>query len=233
MNEKAQPNQSSQADDDLVLVDRVLAGDHRSFEPLVRRHERRVFRVTFAVLGNIEDAEEAMQDAFIKAFRYLSQFRREARFTTWLTRIAVNEALQKRQVRRDLVSLDDSRGVEGQSEERFMPRRFESWRADPEKLYGKQELRSLIEGAIRSLPTLYREALILRDVEEMSAEEAAEAIGITVPALKSRLLRARLMMREALAASLEQPPTLGNKILHAAGDMGTAFAMRVMRAAGK
>lgn len=219
--------------DDLALIDRVLAGDARSFEPLVRRHERRVFRVTLAVLGNIEDAEEAMQDAFIKAFRHLSQFRRESRFTTWLTRIAVNEALQKRQARKDLVSLDDSRGIEGQDEERFMPRRFESWRADPEKLYGKQELRRIIEGAIQSLPTIYREALVLRDVEEMSAEEAAEVIGITVPALKSRLLRARLIMREALAAALEQPPTLGKKILHRAQDMGTAVAMRMMRAAGK
>ncbi len=233
MNEQAQPNESCQADDDLVLIERVLAGDHRSFEPLVRRHERRVFRVTLAVLGNIQDAEEAMQDAFIKAFRHLSQFRRESRFTTWLTRIAVNEALQKRQARRDLVSLDDSRGIEGQNEEQFLPRRYEAWRADPEKLYGKQELRRLIEGAIQSLPTIYREALVLRDVEEMSAEEAAEAIGITVPALKSRLLRARLMMREALAASLERPPTLGKKILHAAGDMGTALAMRLMRTAGK
>lgn len=219
--------------DDLILIDRVLAGDSRSFEPLVRRYERRVFRVTMAVLGNVQDAEEAMQDAFIKAFRHLRQFRRESRFTTWLTRIAVNEALQKRQTRKDLVSLDDSRGVEGQSEERFLPQRFESWRANPEKLYGKQELRRLIENAIQSLPTIYREALVLRDVEEMSAEEAAEAIGISVPALKSRLLRARLMMREALAASLEQPPTFGKKILHAAQDMGTAVAMRMMRAAGK
>ena len=233
MNEQAQPTKSGPADEDLVLVERVLAGDHRSFEPLVRRHERRVFRVTLAILGNVEDAEEAMQDAFIKAFRHLSQFRRESRFTTWLTRIAVNEALQKRQARRDHVSLDDSRGVDDQSEERFMPRRFESWRADPEKLYGKQELRRLIERAIQSLPTIYREALVLRDVEEMSAAEAAEAIGITVPALKSRLLRARLMMREALAASLEQPPTRSRKISHTAGDMGTALAMRLMRVAGK
>ena len=216
-----------------MLVDRVLAGDPRSFEPLVRRHERRVFRITLAVLGNIEDAEEAMQDTFIKAFRHLSQFRRESRFTTWLTRIAVNEALQNRQARRDLVSLDDSRGVEGQSEKRFMPRRFETWRADPEKLYGKQELRRLIEAAIHSLPAIYREALVLRDVEEMSAAEAAEAIGITVAALKSRLLRARLMMRETLAASLEERPTLGKKILHTAEDMGTALAMRLMRAAGR
>src|SRR5207302_948302 len=146
-----------------------------------------------------------------------------------LTRIAVNEALQKRQGRRELVSLDDSRAIEGQSEERFMPRRYEAWRADPEKLYGKQELRRCVESAIQSLPTIYREALVLRDIEEMSAQEAAEAIGITVSALKSRLLRARLMVREALAASLEQPPTLSQKILHAADDTGTALAMRLMR----
>jgi RNA polymerase sigma-70 factor (ECF subfamily) len=134
MNEKAKATQSGPVDDDLVLVERVVAGDHRSFEPLVRRHERRVFRVTLAILGNIEDAEEAMQDTFIKAFRHLSQFRRESRFPTWLTRIAVNEALQKRQMRNPAVSLDDSRGVEGQNEEQSIPRRYEAWRADPEKL---------------------------------------------------------------------------------------------------
>jgi RNA polymerase sigma-70 factor (ECF subfamily) len=115
----------------------------------------------------------------------------------------------------------------------FVPRRYELWRADPEKLYGKQELRQIIEAAVQSLPALYREAFVLRDIEELSAEEAAEAIGITVGALKSRLLRARLMVREALAASLEQPPTLGKKIMHAAQDMGMAVAMRMMKAVGK
>jgi RNA polymerase sigma-70 factor (ECF subfamily) len=216
-------------DDDLFLIERVLAGDRRAFEPLVRRYERRVFRVALAVLGNAEDAEEAMQDTFVKAFRHLDQFRRESRFTTWLTRIAINDALQKRQSRKDSISLDESRGMEDQ----FVPRRFESWRADPEKLYGRQELRQIVEGAIQALPGIYREAFVLRDVEEMSAEEAAEAVGITVGALKSRLLRARLMIRETLAASLEEPPTLGKKIMRAAGDVGTALAMRMMRAAGK
>lgn len=229
MTDQAAKNQGDAAAEDLALIDRVLAGDRRAFEPLVRKHERRVFRVTFAVLGNIEDAEEAMQDAFVKAFRHLDQFRRESRFTTWLTRIAVNEALQKRQSRKDSVSLDDSRGVE----EQFVPRKFEPWRADPEKLYGRQELRRIIETAIQVLPAIYREALVLRDIEEMTAEEAAEAIGVTVPALKSRLLRARLMIRETLAASLEEPPTLGKKIAHAAGDVGTAVAMRMMRAVGQ
>ncbi len=233
MNKDSQPTPAGTAADDLALVDRVLNGDRHSFEALVRRHERRVFRVTLAVLGNAADAEDATQDTFIKAFRYLGQFRRESRFTTWLTRIAVNEAIQKRQSRKDWVSLDDSRETPGQREAMVMPRRFESWRADPEKLYGKQELRQIIETAIQSLPAIYREAFVLRDVEEMSAEEAAEAIGITLAAAKSRILRARLMMREALAGFLEQPPTLGTKIMHSAQDAGMAVAMRMMRAVGK
>jgi RNA polymerase sigma-70 factor (ECF subfamily) len=232
MNEYAKtPNTGGE--EDLALIELVLAGDRRAFEPLVRKHERRVFRVAMAVLGNVEDAEEAMQDAFIKAYRHLDQFRRESRFTTWLTRIAVNEALQKRQARKDFVSLDDSRDIPERAEEQIAPRRSEAWRADPEKLYGKQELRQIIENAVQSLPAIYREAFVLRDIEEMSAEESAEAIGITVGALKSRLLRARLMMREALAASLEQPPTLAVKVVHAVQDAGMAVAMQMMRAAGK
>ncbi len=228
MMEYPQPSAPNTDEDDLAVVDRILSGDRRAYEQLVRRHERRVFRVTFAVLGNFEDAEEAMQDTFVKAFRHISQFRRESRFTTWLTRIAINEALQRRQSRKEFVPFDESSGAA-----QFVPRRYEMWRADPEKLYGKRELRQIIEAAIQSLPAIYREAFALRDVEEMSAEEAAEAIGITVGALKSRLLRARLMVRETLAASLEQPPTLSRKIMHAAQDKGMAVAMWMMRSAGK
>ena len=229
MQKDEQPNQSLPDEDDLILVGRVLAGDRRAFESLVRRHERRVFRVTFAVLGNIEDAEEAMQDAFVKAFRHLNQFRREARFTTWLTRIAVNEAIQKRNTRRNFVALAE---VET-AEEQFMPKRYESWKSNPEQLYGKQETHRIVEKAIQLLPEIYREAFVLRDVEEMSAEEAAEVLGITVPALKSRLLRSRLMMRESLAETFEEPPTLKTKIVHTAMDVGTAVSMRLMRAAGR
>ena len=122
-------------EDDLALIKLVLAGDRRAFEPLVRKHERRVFRVTLAVLGNVEDAEEAMQDAFIKAYWHLDQFRGESRFTTWLTKIAVNEALQKRQARQGSVSLDEAHDVESKS----LPGRFEPWTSNPEKPYGKQE----------------------------------------------------------------------------------------------
>ena len=223
------PSEAGAGEEDIALVERVLAGERRAFEPLVRRHERRIFRVVLAVLGNAEDAEEAMQDTFVKAFRHLGQFRRESKFTTWLTRIAVNEALQKRRARKEAVSLDETRDVE----EPFMPRRHENWQANPEKIYGKQEMRRLIESAIEALPEIYREAFVLRDVEEMSAEEAAEAVGIGVPALKSWLLRARLMVRETLAGWLEEPATLRNKIVHAATDIGTAVAMRMMRATSR
>lgn len=217
------------ADDDFLLVERVLAGDRRAFEPLVRRHERRVFRVTLAVLGNVEDAEEAMQDTFVKAFRHLDQFRKEARFSTWLTRIAVNTAIEKRNTRKKYVPLAEAETAEAP----VAPTRFEPWRSNPEELYGKQEVHRMVEEAIQALPEIYREVFVLRDVEGLSAEEAAEALGLTVPALKSRLLRARVMMRETLAERLEEPPTLRTKVMHTAVDMGTAMAMRLMRAAGK
>src|SRR6266581_5666417 len=199
-------------EDDLALIELVLAGDHRAFEPLVRKHERRVFRVVLAVLGSVEDAEDAMQDTFVKAFRHLDQFRRDSRFTTWLTRIAVNEALQKRQARKNSVSLQESPEVESKS----LPRRFEPWTYNPEKLYGKQEIRRIVEGAIQALPPIYRETLVLRDIEEMSAEEAAGVLGIKVPALKSRLLRARLLLRESLGHHFEERRQLSTRIVDSA-----------------
>jgi RNA polymerase sigma-70 factor (ECF subfamily) len=216
-------------EDDLVLVDRVVSGDRRAFETLVRVHERRVFRVTLAILGNAEDAEEAMQDAFVKAFRHIDQFRRESRFTTWLTRIAVNEALQKRQARKNTVSLDEV----SEAEVKVLPHRSQQWHEDPEKLYGKQEVRMMVEDAIRSLPPIYRETFVLRDVEGLRAEEAAEILGLTLPAIKSRLLRARLLVREALAARLEETPTFSKKVVTTAGRMRDMIAMKLMKAVGQ
>jgi RNA polymerase sigma-70 factor (ECF subfamily) len=229
MTEAAHERQPDAADEDLRLIERVLSGDRQAFEALIRSHERRVFRVTLAVLGQVEDAEDAMQETFIKAYRHLNQFRRESRFTTWLTRIAVNEALQKRQARKEHVSLDESPASQNQE----FPRRFEPWAADPEKLYTKQELRELVEKAICSLAAIYREALILCDVEGMSAKEAADVLEVNLPALKSRLLRARLMMREALCMSLEQRRPFGRKVVDTAADVKSMMGMMLMRAAGR
>lgn len=223
------PKQAMRDEDDLQFVDRILAGDRRAFEALVRRHERRVFRVTLAILGNTEDAEEAMQDTFLKAFRHLDQFRRDARFTTWLTRIAVNAAIEKRKTRKNFLPLSESENAD----EPFLPKNYEPWKSNPEQVFGKQEILRLVEEAIRALPEIYRTAFVLRDVEGLSAEEAAAALGLTVPALKSRLLRGRLMMRERLAAALEVRPTLQKRVLQSAVDIGTAVAERLMRAVGR
>ncbi len=195
-------------DDDLPFVDRVLAGDTLAFEELVRRHERRVYRTTLAVTGNPEDAEEAMQDTFFKMYRHLSEFQRESRFTTWLTRIAVNEGLQRLRRRRETESLD----APISSEESLMPRELEDWHEDPEKQYAREEIKRLVEEAIRSLPPSYRVVFVLRDLAEMSTPEAAEALGLTISALKSRLLRARLMVREALAKRFQRAPTLKSRM---------------------
>ena len=229
MAEETKNPEQHEPEDDLVLVDRVVSGDRRAFETLVRVHERRVFRVTLAILGNAEDAEEAMQDAFVKAFRHIDQFRRESRFTTWLTRIAVNEALQKRQTRKSTVSLDEI----SEAEVKVLPHRSQQWHEDPEKLYGKQEVRIMVEDAIRSLPPIYRETFVLRDVEGLRAEEAAEVLGLTLAAIKSRLLRARLLMREALATRLEETPQLSRKILLTAGRMRDMLAIKLMKAVGQ
>jgi RNA polymerase sigma-70 factor (ECF subfamily) len=126
------------------------------------------------------------------------------------------------------VPLEESETSEGH----VIPKRYEPWRSNPEELYGKQEIHRIVEEAIQSLPDIYREAFVLRDVEGLTAEEAADVLGITVPALKSRLLRARLSMREILATKVEETTTLKTRIMHTAIDAGTAVAMRLMRAAG-
>src|SRR5215471_6736930 len=185
-----------EVDEDLPLVDRAQAGDTGAFELLVRRHERRIYRTVLALLtGKPEDAEEALQDTFLSAYQHLRDFRRDSRFTTWLTRIAINAALQKIRNRRENASLDDP----NLPESAYMPQHFESWQENPERLYAIAELRQMIEDAIQALPPAYRVVFVLRDVTEMDTVEAAEALDLTIAALKSRLLRARLMVRERLA----------------------------------
>jgi RNA polymerase sigma-70 factor (ECF subfamily) len=185
----------SDRDQDAAAISQVLAGNPGAFEELVRKYDRRIYRVTLAITQNKEDAEDAMQDAFLKALEHLDQFAGEARFSTWLTRIAVNEALQRLRRRSRFESLEEPVEV-GDS---LVPQQVEEWRPNPEQLYEREELRDLLERAIAALPAIYRTVLVLRDVEHLSNEEAAEALDLTVAAVKSRLLRARLMMRDRLA----------------------------------
>lgn len=197
-------------DQDLPLVDRILAGDGRIFEELVRRHKQCVYRVAINIIGNHEDAEEAVQQTFLRVHQYLRGFRRSSKFITWMTRIAVNEALQIRRQRRPAASLDDPQI----SDERLLRKELRDWNEDPAKLYDKQKLHESVWRAVQSLPAIYREAIVLRDMQGLTAEESATALGIAVSALKTRLRRARIMMREALASYLRETTALKSRVAH-------------------
>ncbi len=179
-------------DDEGVLVAAAKAGDVAAFEELVNRYERKIFRLAHNITQNREDAEDVMQDAFLKSFEHLGDFQGDSRFYTWLVRIAVNEALMKLRKRRpNQVSLDEP--VE--SEEDLLPREVQDWGPTPEQRYAQTELQRILSEVIGELDPAFRIVFVLRDVEELSTEETAQLLGLSVPAVKSRLLRARLKLR--------------------------------------
>jgi RNA polymerase sigma-70 factor (ECF subfamily) len=144
------------------------------------------------ILGNAQEAEDALQDAFLKAFQHLPHFEGRSRFSTWLVRIGINTGLQRVRSRKEVDSLDEEN-------EEFRPRNIQAWSDTPEEFYSREELRRLVEREVMKLPVKYRLALMLRDLEELSTEEAAVALGLSVPGLKARVLRGRLMLRESMA----------------------------------
>src|SRR5438874_12954397 len=191
-----QPRVSEPVSDELVLVQRAKSGDVSAFEELVRRYDRNVFRIAQHITQNREDAEDVVQDAFLKAYNNLAQFQGQSKFYTWLVRIAVNEALMKLRRRRPerIVSLDE----EVKTEDDSVPREVADWSPNPEQQYTQAELRDILDRTIHGLPATFRTVFVLRDVEGLSTEETAEALDLSIPAVKSRLLRARLQLRERL-----------------------------------
>jgi RNA polymerase sigma-70 factor, ECF subfamily len=182
-------------EDEHLLVAAAKKGDAAAFEELVNRYEGKIFRLTKNITGNREDAEDAMQDAFLKAYSHLHDFHGESRFYTWLVRIAANESLMRLRKRRpNQFSLDEP--LEGDTD--LMPRELEDWGPTPEQGYAQVELQGILAEVIEQLDPEFRIVLVLRDLEEFSTQETAEALGISVPAVKSRLLRARLKLREKL-----------------------------------
>ena len=181
-----------------ILIARVRNGEAELFYELVQPHERAVFLVAFSILRNESDAEEAAQEAILKAFKNLSRFRAESKFSTWLIQIAINEAKMK--LRKDRRHLYESIEA-GQTNEEgdYIPRDFADWRAIPSEALEQAELRAALTTALESLPEKYRTVLMLRDVQQMSVAETALALGITEANVKVRLSRARLQMRDALA----------------------------------
>ncbi|MBI3670751.1 MAG: sigma-70 family RNA polymerase sigma factor [Acidobacteria bacterium] len=166
-----------------------------AFEALVNRYERKIFRLAQNITQNREDAEDVMQDAFLKSYAHLGDFQGDSRFYTWLVRITVNEALMKLRKRRpNQVSLDDS----FETEDDLMPREIEDWGPTPEQRFAQTELHGILSEVIADLDPAFRVVFLLRDVEDLSTEETAKLLGLSVPAVKSRLLRARLKLRHKL-----------------------------------
>jgi len=182
-------------EDEPRLVAAAKSGDAAAFEELVNRYEKKIFRLTMNITRHHEDAEDAMQDAFMKAYSHLSNFQEDSRFYTWLVRIAANEALMRLRKRRpNQFSLDDP--IEGDDD--LIPREIEDWGPSPEQRYAQSEMQEILNHVIDQLAPDFRVVFLLRDVEGLSTEETAEAVGISVPAVKSRLLRARLKLRQKL-----------------------------------
>ena len=194
--ETIQPKVDEPVSEELMLVNAARGGDIGAFEQLVRKYDRNVFRIANHITQNREDAEDVVQDAFLKAFQNLEQFQGQSKFYTWLVRIAVNEALMRLRRRRPerMVSLDEDINTG----EDTIPREVADWAPNPEQLYNQSELREILQKTIQGLPPSFRTVFVLRDVEGLSTEETADALNLSIPAVKSRLLRARLQLRERL-----------------------------------
>jgi RNA polymerase sigma-70 factor, ECF subfamily len=182
--------------DETALVAQAREGDTRAFGELVRRYEGKIFRLAQHVTQNREDAEDVLQETFMKAYEHLDQFQGNSKFYTWIVRIAVNQALMKLRRRKSdkSVSLDETIDTG----EDTIVREIAAWDEDPEQRFSRDELGEILDNAVQSLEPPYRSVFVLRDIEELSTEETAEALDLSVPAVKSRLLRARLQLREKL-----------------------------------
>jgi len=182
--------------DEATLVAQSREGDGRAFGELVRRYESKIFRLAQHVTQNREDAEDVLQETFLKAYEHLDQFQGAAKFYTWIVRIAVNQALMKLRRRRTdkSVSLDEAIDTG----EDTIVREVAAWDENPEQKFSRAEFGHILDEAIQSLEPPYRSVFVLRDIDELSTEDTAEVLGLSIPAVKSRLLRARLQLREKL-----------------------------------
>ena len=198
-------SQAALAKNESALVSEAKAGNYAAFEELVNRYEKKIFRLGLNITGSPEDAEEVLQETFLKAFEHLANFREDSRFYTWIVRIAVNEGLMKLRKRRSdkSVPMEDSVDEEGS----VMPREFADWRPSPEEQLAQSELADILNHAARSLPPTFRTVFFLRDVEGLSTQETADLLNLTVSAVKARLFRARLQLRDELTKVFKRGDT--------------------------
>lgn len=188
--------------DESVLVTEAKAGSYEAFEELVNRYEKKIYRLGLNLTGNAEDAEDMLQETFLKAYEHLPNFREDSRFYTWIVRIAINQGLMKLRKRRSSkeVQMEDISNDDGE----VIPRDFADWRPNPEQEMERTELETILQEAARSLPMTFRTVFFLRDVEGLSTEETAEMLNLSEGAVKARLFRARLRLREELSKILRR-----------------------------
>ena len=217
----AQFGARAETNDDLELVQASKNGDVAAFEQLVKRYDRKLFRIALSVTHNREDSQDAVQEAFLKAYQHLGDFRGDSQFSTWLIRITLNQSLMKlRKLRRTKeVALDEDFGAD----EDVLPREVVDWAPNPEQLYSVSELRNILIKTIEGLRPILRAVFVLQDLEGLSTVQAAEVLNLSQSAVKSRLWRARLQLRERLnqyfgksGESAQVEPTFYKRLVQAA-----------------
>jgi len=184
------------ASDDLDLVHATKDGDVAAFEQLVKRYDRKLLRIAQCVTHNREDSQDAVQEAFLKAYQNMAEFREDSQFSTWLIRITLNQSLMKLRKQRAVreVSLDEG----FQADEDILPIELTDWAPDPEQLYRASELRNILIKALKELRPVLRAVFVLRDIEGLSTTQTAEVLNLSHTAVKARLWRGRLQLRERL-----------------------------------
>lgn len=188
--------------DEGELVSRAQSGNNEAFADLVGRYQNKIFRLARNITQSTEDAEDVLQETFLKAYSHLDGFQRNSKFYTWIVRIAVNESLMKLRKRKSdrTVPLDEPL----ETGEEAVAREIAVWDDNPEQRYSRAEMQEILDEAVESLKPDFRTVFALRDIEELSTEETAEALHISIPAVKSRLLRARLALREKLTRKFKR-----------------------------
>jgi RNA polymerase sigma-70 factor, ECF subfamily len=191
----------TQTRSEAMLIAAIVAGETQLYHELVRPYERSVYMMALSYMQNEADAEDVAQEAFVRAFRHLASFRAEAKFSTWLIGIALNEARSR--LRRQSVIRMESIGEPPSEEKTIAPALLRDWREIPSEAVERAEIRQLIQQAVGTLPDIYRQVFLLRDVEELNINETAQALNISIASVKVRLHRARMMLQKQLAPQLK------------------------------
>jgi RNA polymerase sigma-70 factor (ECF subfamily) len=203
------------ANDDLDLVHATKNGDVAAFEQLVKRYDRKLLRIAQSITHNKEDSQDAVQEAFLKAYQNLSAFREDSKFSTWLFRIIVNQSLMR--LRKQRTTKEASRDEDFQADSDMLPKEVTDWAPNPEQLYWASELRDILIKCLEELSSILRTVFVLRDIEGLTIDQTAEVLNVSQTAVKARLLRARLQLREGLTKYFSKQTHLARAQLFPSG----------------